>query len=442
MKLKDIPSRLKQLWKFITEDIWRIQSSDMQSKKQRRGYNILKIIYISIKRYNVDELQNKASALTYNTFLSLIPLLAVVLSIAKGFGFQNIILSQLFDFFPGQKEVLSKGLELIDSYMAHTKDGIIFGIGLVMLLYTVFNLISSIENAFNDIWQINKGRTYLRRLTDYFSLFLIIPILMVCSSGISILLATTSQTLNHYIYFTPIYETIIRVAPIVLTIIIFTALYMFMPNTKVAFRNALIAGIFAGIAFQLFQYLYLSGQIWVSKYNAIYGSLAFIPLLLLWLQLSWLICLLGAEIAYACQNVQRFDYEQDIDTISRRYMDFLTLSILTLIFQRFERGEAPYSALDISNDHNIPIRLVQKIIHRLMEIGMIVEVKDNNDFENYQPAVDINHITLELFFSKIDQFGSENFPIDTKKDFSKEWRMILESRESMFSDKYVLVKDL
>lgn len=442
MKLKDIPQYIQQFWKFISEDLWRINTSDL-SKKRRHGYNVLKVVTIAVKRFQEDDLQRKASALTYSTFLSIIPLLAVILGIANGFGFHNIVESQLFEYFPGQRDVLSRGLELVDSYMQHAKDGVFLGVGLVLLLYTVYNLISTIENTFNQIWQVSKGRSFFRRFTDYFSAFILLTVFLVCSSGISILAATTIETLKEYVFFAPIYEVIIKVVPIIITIFVFTALYMFMPNTKVQFKYAFVAGIFAGLAFQIFQFLYISGQIWVSKYNAIYGSFAFIPLLLLWMQLSWVICLVGVEIAYAGQNVQNFEFEQDSKNITRRYLDFLTLTILTLVVQRFEKGEKPYTAAELSNQYRIPTRLTQRILYLLVDLGILSEVKDDKDFVNYQPALDINQITVDYLFSKVDRYGSENFKVDNKEEFKDEWRVILESRKDMFPlDKNVLLKDL
>ncbi|MDR3219268.1 MAG: YihY/virulence factor BrkB family protein [Dysgonamonadaceae bacterium] len=442
MQIKDIQKQILKLWKFVTEDIWRLVPSELSSL-ERRGVNLLKIISLAVRRYQADNLQRSASALTYNTFLSIIPLLAVMLAIAKGFGFQNIIESQLFEYFPGKKEIFGEVLTFVDSYMQHSKDGIFLGLGLLLLLYTVFNLISSIENAFNMIWQVPKGRTVGRRVTDYFSVFLLLPLFLLCSSGISIFMATAFETIKANEILAPFYETAIAFGPWIITLIVFTALYMFMPNTKVKFRYALPAGIFAAIGFQLFQYIYINGQIWVSKYNAIYGSFAFLPLLLLWMQLSWVICLIGAEIAYAGQNVQNFEFETDSKNISKRYLDFLILTILTLIVKRFETGGKAYMADEISLENKIPIGLTKKILYHLVDLGIILEVKDEKDYPNFQPAIDINQITLEYLFTKTDRYGSENFKIDNHKRFHSEWEVILQSRIDMFANnRNILIKDL
>lgn len=442
MKISDIPHLIKTFWNFITEDLWRVIPSEI-SQKRRRGYNLLKVISLAIKRYQVDNLQRSASALTYSTFLSIIPLIAVLLAIAKGFGFDNIIESQLFEYFPGQREVLVQVLEFANSYMEHTKDAWFLGLGILLLLYTVYNLISSIEDTFNMIWQVPQGRSYLRRYTDYFSGFLLLPVLLVCSSGASIFFTATFNTLKEYELLAPIYEIIITVIPFIITIFVFTALYMFMPNTKVRFKHAFYAGIFAAVGFQVFQYLYVNGQIWVSKYNAIYGSFAFLPLLLLWMQLSWVICLIGAEIAYAGQNVQNYEFESDSKNISRRYLDFLTLAITTLIVKRFVDGKKPYTAMEISFEHKIPIRLTTHVIYYLIELGIVNELKENESYPTYQPGIDVNKLSLSYFFSLIDQFGSENFKVDNEEEFLPEWQAILKSREDMFANnKDFLIKDL
>lgn len=441
-KFSEIPQQINKFWKFITEDVWRVSEWEI-SRNRHKGYTFLKVISLAIRRFTEDNLQNRASALTYSTLLSIVPMLAVLLSVAKGFGFKNIVESQLFDYFKGQKEILSKAFVFVDSYMQQSKEGLFIGLGIVLLLYTVFNLISSVEDTFNSIWQVKKGRTYYRKMTDYFSIFILLPVFIIASWGLSLFVSTTLDTIDRYHLIAPIYQIILKVAPFIFTILLFTVLYIFMPNTKVQFKHAFYAGIFAGIGFQFFQYLYISGQIWVSKYNAIYGSFAALPLLLLWLQLSWVICLLGAEVAYASQNVRSYEFETDSKNISRRYNDFLSLLIATLIIKRFEKGYPPYTADEISVNFKIPIRLTKRIIFELIELEIINEVKDEDQYPNYQPALDINKITVAYLLSKIDVQGSENFKVDKDIEFRREWDAIIKSRENLISsDSDVLLKDL
>ena len=442
-KFSEIPEKIKNFIKFTSEDVWRVTDVEISNAK-KRVYDFIKIIYLVVRRFSEDNLSSRASALTYSTLLSLVPMLAVLLSIARGFGFNNIVESQLFDNFPGQRVVLSRAFEFVNSYLAQTKEGLFVGLGIVILLYTVFNLISGIEDNFNMIWQVKKGRSYHSMFSDYFSFLLLLPVFLIFSSGLSIFISTMLDTIDKYEVLTPVYHVFLRLTPFFVTILAFTFLYMFMPNTKVQFRHAFYAGIFAGLGFLLFQYLYINGQIWVSKYNAIYGSFAFLPLLLLWLQLSWLICLIGAEFSFASQNIRTFSFEADSKNITRRYYDFVILTVATLIIKRFEKGHPPYTADEISVNFKIPIRLTHQVIFELQELDIINEVKGNDDRKvYYQPALDINKITIEYLFQKIDTQGSEKFKIDKDIEFRSEWEAVLKTRENMMCvSNEMLLKDL
>ena len=442
-----ISALLARTIRFVTYDIWRITENEVSGLKEIY-INIIKTVILAVRGFQSENLQTKASALTYSTLLSIVPLLAVLLGIAKGFGFQGTVRQELFDYFPGHEMELNKAFEFVESYLAQAQGGVIIGVGLILLFYTVINLISSVEDTFNDIWQIQKSRPWYRKISDYLALFLVLPVLMTASSGLSIFMSTLQNSfLGQYLFFTPLMELFLHIAPYIITTLAFTGLYVSLPNTKVRFVNGLVAGFIAGCAFQLFQFIYIniSGQIWVSKYNAIYGSFAALPLLLLWLQLSWLICLFGAELSYASQNVKKFSFERDSKSISRRYKDFLTLLIASLIIKRFVKGEKPYTADELSDAYRIPIRITTQILYLLTELNIIIEVNYGNDdrVAYYQPAIDVNKITVSYLLTRMDEYGSENFKIDTSKLFSKEWKALLKTREDMIkANDNILLKDL
>ena len=440
-----ISALLARTIRFVTYDIWRITENEVSGLKEIY-INIIKTIILAVRGFQSENLQTKASALTYSTLLSIVPLLAVLLGIAKGFGFQGTVRQELFDYFPGHEMELNKAFEFVESYLAQTQGGVIIGVGLILLFYTVINLISSVEDTFNDIWQIQKSRPWYRKISDYLALFLVLPVLMTASSGLSIFMSTLQNSfLGQYLFFTPLMELFLHIAPYIITTFAFTGLYVSLPNTKVRFMNGLVAGFIAGCAFQLFQFIYISGQIWVSKYNAIYGSFAALPLLLLWLQLSWLICLFGAELSYASQNVKKFSFERDSKNISRRYKDFLTLLIASLIIKRFVKGPPPYTADELSNAYRIPIRITTQILYLLTELNIISEVNYGNDdrVAYYQPAIDVNKITVSYLLTRMDEYGSENFKIDTSQLFCKEWKALLKTREDMIkANNNILLKDL
>lgn len=443
--MKDLFLKIKQfvtgLIRFLTYDIWRISNYDGSAR--RIGlYNVIKSFILAIRNISGAQLNIRSGALTYSTLLSIVPLLAVLFAIARGFGFQNIVQSELFRYFSGQEALLQKAMNFIDQSLEYAKGGVFLGIGIILLLYTVASLLSKIESNFNDIWQIKHDRAYVRQFTDYLALIVVVPVFLVCNAGFSLLLSTTAGQ-EHLLG--AVLAPVAKAIPYLITILLFVFLYMYVPNTKVRFRSALLAGVFTGVCFQIFQMLYIGGQIWISKYNAIYGSFAALPLLLLWLQLSWFICLFGAELAFAHQNVRKFNFEQETRNISRRYRDFIILAVANIIIKRFQSAKKAYTADEISQSFRIPTQLTADTLDALLKIGIITETpaEDDKVVPAYIPALDIQLISVGYLFEKVDQYGSEDFRIDIKTDFRPEWDAILRMRDVVqHSENHVLIKDL
>ena len=211
-----------RLIKFVTEDIWRITENEVSGLKELY-INAIKTVILAIRGFMNDNLTVKASALTYNTMLAIVPLLAVLLGIAKGFGFQETVRQELLNYFPSQTLELDKAFLFVESYLTQAQGGVIIGIGLILLLYTVISLISSIEETFNEIWQIKKSRPWYRKISDYLALFLILPILMTTSSGMSIFISTAQNSFfSQYVFLTPVVERILSLTPYLITILVFT----------------------------------------------------------------------------------------------------------------------------------------------------------------------------------------------------------------------------
>jgi membrane protein len=431
--------------RFITYDIWRITENEVSGLKRAYIY-LVKTIILAVRGFKREDLQTRASALTYSTLLAIVPMLAVIVGIAGGFGMRENVRESLYSYFPGHRIELGKAFDFASNYLSMAQGGIFIGIGLILLLYTVISLISSIESSFNDIWQVKKSRSWNRKITDYLAFLIVLPTMLTISSGLSLFSSTLRESfLSEYLFLTPVTDFFLNLAPYFFTILFFTALYILVPNTKVRFLNALAAGFIVGCAFQVFQFVYISGQIWVSKYNAIYGSFAALPLLFLWLQVSWILCLFGAEIAYASQNVKKFGFERDSKNISRRYKDFLLMLIASLIIKRFERGEPPCTADELSDANRIPIRLTTEILYMLTELNVITEICSEDDVRvvHYQPALDINRISVGFLFRRIDEYGSENFKIDISHKFRHEWQALLKTREDMHApNDNILLKDI
>lgn len=434
---------LNQIKTFLLEDIWRV-TDDEVSKKKGMLYNAIKIATLSVKEFTERRVVNKASALTYSTLLAIIPILALLFAIARGFGFSNLLEDQFRNGLGGQAQTAETILSFIDSYLSHAKSGIFIGVGLIMLFYTVLLLTHNMERTFNSIWQVKKPRTLYRKMTDYFSMMLLLPLLIMLSSGISIFMSTFLKNMEEFFLLAPVIKFLVRLTPFVLTWGMFTALYIFMPNTKVKLKFAIVPGILAGSAFQAFQYLYIGSQIWVSRYNAIYGSFAAIPMFLLWTQISWSICLYGAQLCYVAQNLRNFSFSKETENISRRYHDFLCILIMSLICKRFQTEESPYTAESLSDEHKIPIRLTTTILYELQDLHMIYETPVEGEDEEmaYLPSVDINQMNVAMLLSRLDKEGSEAFKID-RSQYTNTWDALAKARESYYKEtSSILLKDL
>lgn len=428
---------------FLTVDIWRVTDGEV-SRSRGILYNMIKIATLSVREFMQGRVITKASALTYSTLLAIIPALALLFAIARGFGFANLLETQIREGLSAHAEVAEILLSFIDSYLNHTKSGVFIGVGLIMLFYTILLLTDNIERTFNSIWQVKKPRTLYRKVTDYFSMILLLPLLIMLSSGISIYLSTIVKHMEEFVLLAPIVKFLVRMIPFVITWSMFTALYIFMPNTKVKFKYAILPGIIAGSAFQAFQYLYIGSQIWVSNYNAIYGSFAAIPMFLLWTQISWSICLYGAQLCYIAQNLRNFAFSKEIKMISRRYHDYLCVLIMSLICKRFQTEESPYTAELLSDESKIPIRLTKKILYELQDLNMLYETQmdDKDDSVGYLPSVDINRMSVAMLLIRLDEGGSEAFKIDRER-YNAPWKALNDARQEFYenTDK-ILLKDL
>lgn len=498
-RFEKLEARIREFVHFLTYGIWRSNPETMSNRKSIL-YNATKTIILTIR--NIKELNIPASArsLTYRTLLSIVPLLAVLFAIARGFGIENIVESSIFnlmlsrspeseivytapplsidtvtlfsdelsiaedDFIDERrvvqvstvnkevstesrtKELLDLLFQLINNSLEQAKGGGIFaGIGIMLLFYTILLLFNEIENIFNQIWQVYKGRSIGRKITDYAALVLLMPLFFILVNALNILSYPQNQTLKIIYILYPFIPRLLDIVPYVVIILLFTVLFKFLPNTKVKFRNALIAGIITGVAFQIFQLLYLSGQLWITRYNAIYGTFAAIPLMLLWIQFSWFLTLIGAEISYAAQNVRKFSFEKETRRISRRYKDFFTLIVTSEIVKRFAYEKLPLTADELSEKCKVPSRLTNIILDNLLEINVISATpsKEDERVMAFQPAVDIHNITVNYLMSKLDKMGSEDFMIDTQGIYKDYWEALVNNRIYMYeSDRDVLLKDL
>jgi membrane protein len=428
--MEKIINFFKRIYNFVLFDIWKITENEL-TRAQKFIFKFIKTVFIAVRGYIDDKLSVKASALTYSILFAAVPLIALLISISKGFGVEKLIENLLSETFLGKYNLVPEVMGFVDKYLQTMGGGLFVGIGIVILLWSVLSFFMQVESAFNEIWQVKKSRSIFRQFTVYFSAIIIIPVLIAFSSGFSVYIKT--QLANSFLYnvFSPLLSFGVKLIPYVVNWIVFTLLYMMMPNTKVKFVNALIAGLFTGTIFLIFQNLYISGQINLTRYNTVYGGFAAIPLLLFFIYISCLITLLGAEISYALQNIHFFDFETDTKNISIRYKNFITVFITYLIVKRFENEEPPLSNDDIAHNYVLPIRLVNSILRQLVDSDVIIEVNDEKRrINSYQPAFDINLLTMSKLFDKLNTTGSEMFLNSKHKSIMPFW------------DKYLKINNL
>ena len=252
------------------------------------------------ERYFDKDFQQTACALTHRTLLAIVPFFAMMFAIARGFNVQNFLLDQLTQRFASQRDFIVRAVSFVDSYLEHTTDGVFIGVGIVALIVTLYFLLNAVERSFNTIWDCPE-RTFARKFTDYTSILFWVPVLMIAAFGISVWIDSGIRSFFLLPNISTIAEIALRVLNFAIQVVVFTLLMKYMPNTNVRLRYALFSGVVCSISFDLLQMLF-SFSLYISSYNAVYGSFAYIPLFLLWVQFSWLICLVGAQLASAAQT--------------------------------------------------------------------------------------------------------------------------------------------
>lgn len=419
-----IVDRCMGWYRYMTDGVW----SDT-----RRSFkvNLVKTLNLSVRSFFNTDLQMRAGYLTYQTLLAIVPALALVFAIGRGFGFQNILQSQLFNSFPAQKEALSKAFTFVDSYLAQSSEGIFVGIGIVVLLWTLISLMGNVEDCFNTIWGIKQGRSIWRKLTDYSAIVLILPVLMICSNGILVVMSSTIETILPYGFMSPFIKTLLDFISLALVWLFFTGTYMLIPNTRVKFKNAFVAGVMAGTAYSILQWLFLTGQIYVTRYNAIYGSFAFLPLLLVWLQFVWVITLAGGVLCFSSQNIFEFSFTNEINRISANYKWRLTLAVMTIAVDRFNDEKPPLTPHQMAVEYGLPITLVNDAAHKLIEAGLLqrVVVTHSEDETGLSPAIDPSLITVGTVLERLGAVGSANFIPQFNDRFQELGDAVLELRK-------------
>ena len=367
----------------------------------------LRILILALQNALNNKIVMLAPALTFFSVLSIVPVAALALGIAKGFGLERYLEQQLRIALAGREAVYDWVIEITGAFFGQIDGGLVAVAGLGVLIYTISMLLINIEKIFNQIWQVKYGKTVLQRFRDYLALVILGPLLLIAAGAVSVFITTSIQLLDGSLL-SPFLLFLLKLMPYLLIWMLFTLLYKVMPNTRVHILPALITGIIAGTVFQLVQWAYLTFQIGAAGLGIVYGSFATLPLLLIWMQVSWTVVLFGAELTHAAQDIELYRYGPAPKKISPYKYKLLSLYILTLLLKNFTESTLTLTTGQVSDQLKIPELLVKEILDNLVEVNLLSAVlpeKDSGNQKYYEPALDIYEITVAKALEHLDFYG-------------------------------------
>ena len=426
--------RFQRIREFIQYDLWRQPHITTHDPKKRLGSRVLQTIILVARGFKDKALNVRANSLSFSLLFAFVPMIAGVFAIARGFGFEELLRERLSNSFLAEANIVPVLMEWVERYLETARDGLFLGIGLIVLIWAVYAFFNMLERSFNTIWNVKQSRSFGRRLTNYMVVLLLVPIMIILTSGISIFLNSTATLSPVWQAIEPIRRLLLRLIPFVVASGVFTWIFFAIPNTKVRFLSAVIPGIIMGVLFQVVQMFSVYLVVLFTRMSVVYGAFSAIPLILIWLHITCWLLLIGAELAFAIQNNDMFAYEKDLQTMSRRYKDYVMLYLLSVIVKRFEQGEAPQTAQEMAEQNQLPIRLVQQLLTRLEDTNILHRVSAEQEDEAFVPAMDTRMITVEMVIGRISAQGTEEFLQHTPQEMQEFWQRYLQMCDANTSD--------
>lgn len=395
--------------RFVGEELWDINLSTLPRMRQFL-FSTLRVCQMIVKGFIGDRCGLQASALTYFTLMALVPVLALMLSVSKGFRAQDRLLSSVgVEFDTAAREFIilpdSRLAELPEEMVGIIKEvflaventnfSTVGIIGIVLLFWTVVKMMGRIETTFNIIWGAPKSRTIIRKFADYISVLVTFPIMLLLATSANAALRSGKLSLFLEGKLGPlfwVYQKGLGLTSVVFVVLGFALLYMFMPNTKVRAFPSLIGGLIGGLLFIAWQWFYFTVQIGAAKQNPIYGTFAAIPLFLIFTQVGWLLVLFGAEVAFALQNFKTYHLETSPRTLSFATQQMLGMLFVVEICREFQAGRQ-WNAVAYSSSHNIPTRISSAVLERLASAGVVLKLNGGRG-ETYVPGRDLATLTI------------------------------------------------
>lgn len=392
----------------------------------------------SLQGFIKDDCFTKASSLTFYTLLSIVPILAVAFGIAKGFGFEEYLQTTVETHIE-QPEVAEKLISFSQNSLAEANGGVIASAGLLILLWTSLQLLSKVESSLNEIWEVKSQRSYGRQFSDYLAIIICCPIFFVLSSSLSIYAIAQVVRMTDQIAIvkaiSPYLLTLIKLVPFLLNWILFSLIYIVLPNTAIRWRYAILGGIIAGTLYQLIGWIYFHFQIGVSNYSAVYGSLAALPLFLVWVNVSWQVVLFGAEIAYHVE-ISSGNSEGSKQMITKKQ---LGLAICAYYCSMFLQGKTPPSIQHFAQQLGANQRIVKSIATELFDDG-ILAIDQSGGF---LPAKNPADMSMKLIFDAFEE-KTIKYTILSDSIYYDEYQKVLQQLDDavLHHDKNLTLQEL
>ena len=394
--------RISDLVTFLTEGIFRLRPEQIHNPFLRWAARQYKLLFYTVQGLSTHGTMVRSAAMTFYTLISIVPIVALIFAVLKGFGMTDDLVQNLYGLLPQMPEVVDYVVDFAQNTLARTQGGWVAAISLVTLFWAVIRVFGSIEDAFNNIWEVKNTRSMARKYSDYITVVILAPILWI--------VATSFATYTRQIFGVDDSMWLkvgSEIGSMAIVWLMFTFIYIIIPNTKVQFSAALMAGIIAGSIFLGFQWGYLYLQKWMTSYNAIYGSFAALPLFLLWMQTSWEILLLGGELSFAYQNEKRFEEERQSLMSSHDCRRKLMVGIMTIVVEWMRQGRGPIPVAELRERMEIPTRILSNLLFSLTRAGMLGEVHiSNKEYDvAYVPTRDISTLRVYDIIEAVEREG-------------------------------------
>ncbi len=402
-------TRINKLLTRIKSYMWDDDLSDMDRPRRILVF-VLRVAHMLLRELLGGQLNLRAMSLVYTTLLSIVPLLAVSFSVLKGFGVHNQIEPLLYNFLEPLGPQGAEITEKIIYFVENVKVGVLGSVGFAMLIYTVIALVQKIEAAFNFVWQIDHLRPLSQRISNYLSVILLGPALIFIAISFSATVLGSDWT-QRLITIEPLGTLVFyssKLVPFVLVSLAFTLIYIFIPNTRVQFRAALVGGVIAGVIWKFTGWGFAAFIASSSKYAAIYSSFAIMILLLIWMYLSWLILLVGSQIAFFVQFPKYMTMNRVRFVLSGRLREQLALQLMYLVAYNNHHNRPPWNLDQFAEYLNIPGEPVYRMVKVLVDAGYLIEISED-DPPIYLPLHDIDTTRLVDLLKDIRAAGESRF---------------------------------